>query len=209
MNLKKILLNNNLKSWVLICVPILIVLLIVFCRNIISPSNEEIINDLKNTKYYSSKVDYKFINSKSEFIESTMQYYSVDQGSRIEFLDDGGRIKVYKGSIIKVEGSQNEEFTLDNEIDVIYPLAFIQNILSNTPNGEIKEVQGDWDDQVYLKLDFKYNIKNKHLDKAEFYICKNKKIPVLLKILDENDKERVVITFTDFKREKKLNNDLF
>ncbi|EHJ02304.1 putative secreted protein [Clostridium sp. DL-VIII] len=208
MYLKKLLNNKALIAGILILIPIFIILLIVLCRQVIMPSDEDIVNDLKNTKCYSSKVEYSFINSKSESKESTMQYYSMGKGSRIEFNDGYKRVKVYKGGEIKVQG-EDEEFTLDKDIDVIYPLAFIENILSNQQSGDIKEVKAEWGDGVYLQLDIEYNNKNKHLNKAEFYIDKNKKVPVLLKILDDNDKERILITYKDFKKEKNLNNNLF
>jgi outer membrane lipoprotein-sorting protein len=38
---------------------------------------------------------------------------------------------------------------------------------------------------------------------------KKKRVPVLLKILDENNQERVIITFKDFKKEKSLDDNLF
>ena len=98
---------------------------------------------------------------------------------------------------------------LDKDIDIIYPLAFIENILSNPQNGEIKEVKAEWGEGIYLQVDMKYNSKNKHLNKAEFYVDKNKRVPVLLKILDDSNKERVIITYKDFKKEKSLNDNLF
>ena len=209
MNLKKSLFNKTLIIGILVFIPIFIILLIILCRNVITPSNQEIINELKNTKCYSSKVEYVFKNSKSQFEESTIQYYSFDKGSRIEFKDGYERVKVYKGEEIKVEGNQDEEYTLDKDIDIIYPLAFIENILSNPQSGEIKEVKAEWGEGIYLQVDMKYNSKNKHLNKAEFYVDKNKKVPVLLKILDDSNKERVIITYKDFKKEKSLNDDLF
>ena len=178
-------------------------------RYVITPSNVDIINELKNTKCYSSKVEYVFKNSKSQFEESTMQYYSFDKGSRIEFKDGNGGVKVYKGGEIKVEGNQDEEYILDKDIDIIYPLAFIENVLSNPQNGEIKEVKVEWGQGIYLQVDMKYNSKNKHLSKAEFYVDKNKRVPVLLRILDDSNNERVTITYTDFKKEKDLNDNLF
>ena len=138
-----------------------------------------------------------------------MQYYSFDKGSRIEFKDGYERVKVYKGGEIKVEGTQDEEYTLDKDIDIIYPLAFIENILSNPQSGEIKEVKAEWGEGVYLQVDIKYSSKNKHLNKAEFYVDKDKKVPVLLRILDDSNKERVVITYKDFKKEKNLSDNLF
>ena len=112
MNLKKSLFNKTLIIGILVFIPIFIILLVILCRHVITPSNEDIINELKNTKCYSSKVEYVFKNSKSQFEESTMQYYSFDKGSRIEFKDGYERVKVYKGGEIKVEGNQDEEYIL-------------------------------------------------------------------------------------------------
>ena len=209
MNLKKIFFNKIIITSILVSIPIFIIFLVVMCRHVVIPSNVDIINELRNTKYYSSKVEYVFKNSKSQFEESTMQYYSFDKGLRIEFKDGYEGVKVYKGEEIKVEGNQDEEYILDKDIDIIYPLAFIENILSNPQSGEIKEVKAEWGQGTYLQVDMKYNSKNKHLNKAEFYVDKDKRVPVLLKILDDNNKERVIITYKDFKKEKSLNDNLF
>ncbi len=208
MNLKNNLFNKPIIIGILALIPIIAIVLVIIFRNVVIPSNEDIINELKNTKCYSSKVNYVFKNSKSSFEENTIQYYSNDKGSRIEFLDDNNRVKVYKGGEIKVEGNEDEEYILDKDIDRIYPLAFIQNILSNPQLGEIQEVREDWGQGTYLKMDIDYNI-NKHLNKAEFYVDKNKGIPVLLKIFDDSNKERIIITYNDFKKEKVLSDDLF
>jgi len=209
MNLKKSLVNKKLIIGISVFIPIFIILLIIVCRNIITPSNQDIINELKNTKCYSSKVEYVFKNSKSQFKESTIQYYSFDKGSRIEFKNGYDRVKVYKGEDIKVEENATDEYILDKNIDIIYPLAFIENVLSNPQDGDIKEVKADWGQGVYLQVDMKYSGKNKHLNKAELYVDKNKKVPVLLKILDDSNKERIVIIYKDFKKEKILNDNLF
>jgi outer membrane lipoprotein-sorting protein len=209
MYLKKFLNNKALIAGMLMFIPIFVILLIVLCRHVIMPSNEDIVNELRNTKCYSSKVEYSFINSRSESKESTMQYYSLGKGSRIEFNDGYKRVKVYKGGEIKVQGDEDEEYTLDKDIDVIYPLAFIENILSNPQSSDIKEVKAEWGDGIYLQVDIEYNNKNKHLNKAEFYIDKNKRVPVLLRILDDSNKERILITYKDFKKEKSLNDNLF
>lgn len=210
MDFRKVLFNKKIIIGILVLIPVLMILLVILCRDVITPSNEDIISDLKDTKYYSSKVDYLFKNSKSEFEENTMQYYSFDKGSRIEFGNDYNRVKVYNGSEIKVEGDEDKAgYTLDKDIDVIYPLAFIENILSNKQADEIKEVKADWGPGVYLQIDIEFNSKNKHLNKAEFYVDKDKKVPVLLKILDDDNKERVIVKYSDFKKEKTLSDDLF
>lgn len=201
--------NKRLIIATLVSIPILVILTVILCRYLITPSNEYIINELKNTKCYSSKVEYVFKNSKSEFRENTMQYYSFDRGARIEFKDGYDRVKVYKGSEIKVDGSEDEQYILNKDIDIIYPLAFVDNILSNQQCSEIKEVKAEWSQDIFLQVDIEYKSNNKYLYKAEFYIDKKKQIPVLLKILDESNKERVIITYKDFIKEKNLNDNLF
>lgn len=207
--MNKIIFNKKLVIGILIFTPIFIILLVILLRHSISPSNESIINDLKDTKLYSSKVNYMFKNSKSQFEENTIQYYSFDKGSRIEFKDGYERVKVYKGGEIKVEENREGEYILNKDIDTIYPLAFIENILSNVENTEIKEVKTEWSDSIYLQVDITYNSNNKHLNKAEFFVDKNKGVPVLLKVLDDDNKERIIITYKDFKKEKSLSEDLF
>lgn len=207
--MNKISLNKKLMMGTLIFCPIIIILLIIVFRNTVTPSNESIINDLKDTKYYSCRVNYLFKNSKSQFEEDTVQYYRFDKGSRIEFKGGDGRVKVYNGGEIRMEDNGEGEYILNKDIDIIYPLAFIGNILSNAENTEVKEVKNEWSDSIYLKVDITYDVNNKHLNKAEFFVDKNEGVPVLLKILDDNNNERIIITYKDFKKEKNLNEDLF
>lgn len=207
--MKKILIYKKLIIGILIFMPIVITFFVILFRAVVTPSNERIISDLKNIKYYSSRVNYVFTNSKSQFEEDTIQYYNFDKGTRIEFKDENGRVKVYKGGEIKVEENREEEYILNRNIDIIYPLAFLENIMSNLENAQFEEVKNEWSDTIYLKANIIYNVNNKHLSKAEFFVDKNKGVPVLLKILDDNDKERITITYKDFKKEKSLNDNLF
>lgn len=208
MKLEKWIMKKKILTIIFFFIPIIILILMVLLRYNLVTSNEEIIKNLKDIKYYSSEVEYLFKNSKSEFSEKTIQYYSKESGRRIEFQDEYKRVKVYNGAEIKVECNQ-EEFILDKDIDTLYPLAFIDNVLSNPIVGDIKEVKTDWGDNYYLEVDIKYNSKNKHLNKAKFYVDKNRRTPVLLKILDDTNKERVIVKYKDFKKEKSLDSDLF
>ena len=105
-------------SIMLVMIPIIIICGIILGRKIITPSNEDILNGLKNIKMYSCDVSYTFKNIRDEFTEETTQYYRFDKGSRIEFQDYYKRIKVYNGSEIKVE-ENDDEYTLDNNIDIL------------------------------------------------------------------------------------------
>ena len=79
----------------LLIVPFISIFLVVIFRGVLSPNNEEIIRDLKNIKCYETKVEYIVKNSKGEEREDTVQYYSKDEGVRVEF-DDNKIIAVNK-----------------------------------------------------------------------------------------------------------------
>lgn len=196
-------------SCLLILIPICIIIVIVFSRRMITPSNQEIINSLYNIKNYSCKVDYTFINSKGEYKESTNQYYSNDKGVRIEFQNEDGKVKVYKGSDIQIYQEKGHNYTVDADIDKIYPLAFIENISNNKTLGEPELINTEWSDKEYIKVNLDYSNRNKHLYKGEFYIDKKTKVPVLLKIFDDSGKERIIISYKDFKVEKEYDESLF
>lgn len=195
-------------SLALVMIPIFIIAAVIIGRKIITPTNEEIIDQLKNAKMYTCNVEYNFINSKDSLKEETKQYYRYDKGARIEFDDYYKRVKVYNGNEIKVN-ENNEQYSIDKNLDQIYPLAFMENILSYDIEMPIQELDEEWGDDEYLQINIKYNQKNRYLSNAKFYIDKNKKIPVLLKILDDNGKERIVIKYSNFKYEKIINAGLF
>ncbi len=203
--------KNKFKKllWLLIFVPICIFAVIIFSRKMVTPSNEEIIDKLYNTKNYSCKVEYTFINSKDEYKENTMQYYSGDNGMRIEFQDADGRVKVYKGSEIQMQGENGKDYVVDKNIDEIYPLAFINNILDKSVSGELETVDTEWSDNEYIKVNIDYPDGNKHIDKGEFYVDKKTKSPVLLKIFDDEGKERILISYKEFKSSKESDESLF
>lgn len=209
MNLNsKTIINNKLLVGTLIIIPLLIIFVIIVSRYVTAPTNEDIISNLKNMKCYTSQIEYEFKNEKLDFKENTKQYYDVEKGVRIEFNDKGNRVKVYKGGEIKVEDN-DDEYSLDKDMDIIYPLACLENIFSNSSEREIQEINPEWSDKVYLKIDIDYNCKNKHLNNAEFYIDKTTGNPVILKIYDVNKKERIIIKYNDFKEEKQLSDELF
>lgn len=208
MNLSNKNINNKLLISGLIIVPLIIISVIIICRHVVVPTNEEIMDNLMNLKCYSSTVEYEFKNEKLDYKEKTKQYYDKEKGVRIEFNDEGDRVKVYKGGEIKVQDNE-DEYSLDKDMDIIYPLAFLENIFSNSNSKDIQEIKPEWSDEIYLKINIEYNCKNKHLNNAEFYVNKNTGAPVLLKIYDVNKKERIILKYTDFKEEKQLEDELF
>ena len=128
---------------------------------------------------------------------------------RIEFQDADGRVKVYKGSEIQMQGENGKDYVVDKNIDEIYPLAFINNILDKSVSGELETVDTEWSDNEYIKVNIDYPDGNKHIDKGEFYVDKKTKSPVLLKIFDDEGKERILISYKEFKSSKESDESLF
>lgn len=209
MKKKKKSIKSKMLLSTLLLIPVITILAIVLFRKMLIPTNDEIINNVKNIKEYSTGVEYSFKNSRGEIKELTTQYYSSNKGLRIEFGQDKKTVKVYNGGQIQVKDFNGEEFQLDENMDVIYPLASINNIFSTKIIGEIKEIPKEWDDGNYLEVNLKYDMNNKHFEEGKFYIDKKTKSPILLKIFDINGVERVIITYKDFKIEKNLSDELF
>lgn len=102
---------------------------------------------MKSIKCYETKVKYIVKNAKGEEREDTNQYYSSDYGFRIEFGDE--KVKIYKNDNIYVKDSLDDsEYVLDEGMDMLHSLAFMNKILSyplksnsikkGKKNGEMK-----------------------------------------------------------------------
>lgn len=193
----------------LILIPVCILFLAVIGRKAVTPTNEEIIQQLYNTDNYSCKANYTFRNTKGEFIEGTTQYYSTDGGIRIEFDDENGRVKVYKGSEITMHESNGQDYVIDSVIDDVYPLATVKNILDNRTSDEPELVTPDWSENQYLKINIDYKSTNKHIDKAEFYVDVKEKKPVVLKIFDDQGQERINVVYSEYQASKEYREELF
>ena len=66
------------------------------------PSNEDIIEGLKNIKAYEAKVQYVMKNDKGEETEETKQWYSAGKGVRVEFGDEVTRYIKMKRYMLKI-----------------------------------------------------------------------------------------------------------
>ncbi len=202
-------LTINKRIICIVMIPLFIIIAVIVGRKIVIPTNDEILNEIRNTKMYTCDVEYTFINSKENFKEVTKQYYRYDKGARIEFDDYYKRIKIYDGSEIRVKKTNNEENTLNKNLDCVYPLAFLENILSYEIEKPIEELNEEWGEGQYLKVNIDYDHSNRYLSAGEFYIDKKKKIPVALKIYDNFGNERIIIKYSNFKHEKLINAGLF
>ncbi|MBE6047688.1 MAG: hypothetical protein E7213_04660 [Clostridium sp.] len=189
----------------LLLIPFISIIMVIAFRNVYNPTNEEIIDKLKDAKMYSCTVKYLVNNDKGEYEEQSKLYYCKDKGMRIEFEND--RVKIYKDGFISMN-DRGYEYQIDENLDKVYPLAFMNSILSNNI-VKIQEGSEEWGDAKYIEVEIELPFKNNHMNFAKLYINKNTKSPIITKIYDMNNKEKMQIIYDDFKYLDKINDELF
>ena len=178
----------------LLAVPFISILFIIFFRGVLMPSNEEIIEGLKN------------ING--EEIEETKQWYSADKGVRVEFGDEV--TKIYKDEKIYVKDTINDnEYELEQDMDIVHPLAFINNILAYPiREGSISEGQEEWGDTIYIKADVELFLNNIYFNKATIFIDKKNRVPIGIVVYDREDRYVLKIIYEQFEEVQKIDDSL-
>ena len=199
---------SHISIWIILTlftIPILILIIIIFFRHSYVLTNKEVVERIKNTRMYKSEIEYTVKNSRSEYSENIRLLYYKNMGLRIEFEKD--RVKVYKNGQIFVEENGNK-YEANKGVDEVYPLADINNILSNEVLT-IEEGKEEWGDKIYIKLIVKLPFENEHMDYACIFLDKENQIPLMTQIYDVKDNERIRITYKTFKKLKKLDKNLF
>ena len=192
----------------LLLIPFISILLVVIFRGMFMPNNEEIIRELKNIKCYETKVEYIIRNSKGEEREETVQYYSKDEGVRVEFKDD--KVKIYKADGIHVKDEEsNSEYVIERDMDILHSMAFMNKILSYPLKSDsIEEGQEEWGDKIYIQVDTELFLNNEHFNTARIFINKKTKTPIGIIIYDKDGNDSVRIIYDDFRVVKEIDGDL-
>lgn len=188
-----------------ILLPLITFLIIIQLRHTITPTKEEIIEDIVKADAYKAKVEYIIKNPKGEYNEETTIYYKKGMGYRVEFEED--RVKIYRDGYISVKDN-NYEYEIEEGMDTLYILGFVGNLLSNELI-DINENTEEWGDIEYLEVLLTLPSKNNHLSKVIIYIDKKDKVPMVTKIYDSNGDEKVIIIYREFEYVEKLKGDLF
>lgn len=192
----------------LLIIPFISILLVVIFRGIFMPNNEDIIRELKNIKCYDTKVEYIIKNSKGEEREETVQYYSKNEGVRVEFKDD--KVKIYKADGIHIKDNKSEsEYLIENDMDILHSMAFMNKILSYPLKSDsIKEGQEEWGDKIYIQVDTELFLNNEHFNTARIFINKKTRTPIGIIVYDRNGNDSLRIIYEDFKAVKEIDEDL-
>lgn len=200
--------KKKLLLGLLVSIPIILIVLVIIFRVTAEPTNEEIIESLKGIKAYKTEVEFIVKNSRDEERQDTIQYYKKDIGGRIDFGTD--RTKIYKdGSILVKDNIANKEYTMEESMDELYSLSFVDKLLSYPIDNEgINEGQEDWGDTEYIVFTSELFIKNDSLNKIKIFIDKQEKAPIGAIIYDKDNKDRVRIVYRNFEKLKDLDEGL-
>ena len=143
------------------------------------------------------------------YITDTIQYYSSEDGVRIEFEDE--KVKVYKEDGIHVkDSSDSNEYVIDEGMDILHSLAFMNKILSYPLKSDsIKEGQEEWGDKIYIQVDTELFLENEHFNTARIFINKKTKTPIGIIVYDKNGNDSLRIIYDDFKEVKGFDKEKF
>lgn len=191
----------------LVSIPVILISIVIIFRLTAQPTNEELIERLKEIKAYTADVEFVIMNSRDEERQETKQYYIKDTGGRIDFGEE--RTKIYKDDKILVKDNiSNKEFYMEEEMDDLYSLSFLNNLLSYSVDSEgIKEGQEEWGDTEYIEFTCELFLNNYNLNKAKVFIDKNERVPIGVIIFDRNNKDRVRIVYKNFEKLKQLDQE--
>lgn len=196
--------KKKLLLGLLVSIPIILIIFVILFRVTAEPTNEEIIESLKGINAYKAEVQFVINNSRDEETQDTIQYYKKDVGGRIDFGTD--RTKIYKdGSILVKDNIANKEYTMEDGMDELYSLSFVNKLLSYPIDNEgINEGQEEWGDTEYIVFTSELFLKNDSLNKIKIFIDKQEKTPIGAIIYDKENKDRVRIIYRNFEKLKEL-----
>lgn len=196
---KKSHIKRNILITLLMIIPFISIILAILFRHAVAPTNEEIIEHVKNMKKYDTIAEYTISNNRATYNEKTKILFFDDHGFRIDFGEELTKL-YYEDKIVIAYNKKNEKYEVKRDLDSLYPLGVMSEIFKN-PVLEVSEGQQEWGDLQYLKVDFDLITNNNHLDKATLYIDKSKKQPLLIKIYDNKGSERVKIEYREFNKD--------
>lgn len=200
--------RKKILTGLMVLIPIILIGLVILFRSAVSPTNEEIITELKENTCYKTNVDYTFINARGEETINTTLYYDKEKGGKIEFGQD--RVKVYKdGKVLVKDNIGNKEYELDKTLDDLHYIAFLNKLLSYPISNEgIKEGQEEWGDRIYIYFTVELFEQNNHVNTAKVFIDKEEGIPIGVIVYDKEGKPSIKIIYKNFETLKHIDDSL-
>ncbi|ERI94337.1 hypothetical protein HMPREF1982_00972 [Clostridiales bacterium oral taxon 876 str. F0540] len=171
------------------------------CKRVQRDPND-ITNFLKDLKNYSTDFTMDIKNDKQVVVHEGKQYYKKGQGYRVELNKD--RVFLYKSDKIYVNDVKNNfKYTLDKDFDNIYRITFVEQYINMLSTNEgvkydYKTIEG----KNYQLIELIIPGGTRETDKAVMYVNTKTYLPEWIIVYDENNRERIKITYKNFQCEE-------
>lgn len=170
-----------------------------------SESIEKIVKDSLTSLKYSTDITYTYKNSRGDFTEKGTLEYSKENGAKINigyveqiFMDDKIEIHYFED---KEKGIEDKKYTVDKSYDEFYKY-FMLNEINNYLSKDSTVYNRDESNADIILVEFFTESKNINFNKALLKIDSKNKIVKSLTIYDNKNKERVEVTYSNFKKIK-------
>ena len=191
-----------------IAVPIITIMLVILMRLLVSPTNQEVIDNVKKMKCYKADVQYIFSNTRGDETENAKVYFDEKALGRIVFQTD--RERIYKrDKVIVKDNIANKEYSIDKELNDLYKMTFLRKLLEYPINqASIQEGQEEWGEKKYLYFEIDITDQGNNAKKAIVYIDKDEEVPIGVIVYNKENKVSLKIIYNEFEKMKKLDEDL-
>jgi len=179
----------------------------VYVRNKNDP--DRALDYLKNLDSYSAEVHINITNDKQNIEYDTKQLYSKKYGYRLSVGDD--RVMIYKEDIIQVKDLKNGlQYSTDRDFDSVFKLSFLGEYIGLIYTNEkidycLKECEGEKFQVIKIILPGM----NRNIRYAELYTNIKTCEPKYIIIYNDQEKEKMRITYDKFLPNIKIDKELF
>ncbi|MFD3155720.1 germination lipoprotein GerS-related protein [Haloimpatiens sp. FM7330] len=193
--------KNTKKVLILILIIVLCVISILYFKGKGKKTNDmnDVTNILKEIKSYTSDVDIEIVNDKQTLKYKIKQTYSKNEIYKIR-LENNRVLSYEKGNIYVDDIENNRKYVINENLDSVFKLTFIEKYIKLLyTNENIKYNYKDVNGKKYVAVTLDLPGMNKNLSKGVLYIENKTQYPSKLIIYDENNKERIRITYKNLK----------
>ncbi|MFV0520715.1 MAG: hypothetical protein ACK5LY_10660 [Lachnospirales bacterium] len=194
---------------------IVLVFTLTSCSNFLKNSNDKnMIDKYLDLSTYEAEANITYISNTEQSTFTTVQQANIDGRYRIEVIlpenvagsitvNDGNQIYQFNERISKdiyISKSENRE---RSEL-------FLTSFVNNYKNSDdVTVTVGTFKDSLYTVLDAKINSDHPLISSEKLWINNETQLPEKLVIYDKDNAESIIIEYTTFEYNKKLDENLF
>ena len=172
--------------------------------------NNDITTFLKNMGSYTTEMNMVIKNDKQKINYKARQSYLKGGGYKLELNKD--RVFIYKNddNIYISDKNNKTKYVQSKDFDEVFKLSFIGEYIGLLyTNEKIKYATKNINDIEYLVIDLFIPGGNKNINNALLYVNTKSMIPEKMVIYDNKGKEKIEITYTDFRPNVKIEQSEF